>query len=153
MLEGNVILSSAVDKVYRGFSKLENIIPCLPNLVSWEIMGDNRVKASFRVDLEGVPIDYLSRITSTTEIWIEDLRVNSIKYSFRGRGAGISYGGYVEINIEGVSEGTKILWRAEADLGGFYRLLGRFIDIDQLIKRIVETTVKSIMSCFSEKAT
>lgn len=151
ILEGNILINAKINEVNEKLSKLENVLPCLPNLISWEIIGDRRAKASFRVELKGVPIDYLSRITANTEITIENVNSGTIKYYFKGKGAGIGYNGLVEMRLEEVSGGTKVLWKAETDLGGFYKLLGKFIDVDKLVKKIAEDTVSGITTCISKK--
>lgn len=151
ILEGNITINLGIDNVREKLSKLELVIPCLPNLVSWEIVEEKKAKASFRVDLQGVPIDSLARVTANTEILVEDVNANRIKYYFKGKGAGINYVGRIEMDLEEITGGTKISWKAEADLGGFQRFLGKFIDIDKVIRKIAQDTVNGITNCLSKK--
>jgi len=127
----------------------EKIAKCLPYLVSWST-GDRAVKATFRVDVGGV-VDYLSRLKADVEIRVMESSTDSVVYSFSGRVARAQYGGTIRVRVSPAGQGSsRVEWEADVELGKVLKLLGFFVDVDELVEKIVGDVVKSISSCARE---
>jgi hypothetical protein len=146
-LQGEFTLETEPQRLVKLLSDPEKVVECLPHLVSWSSSGEGRIKATFRVDVGGV-VDYLSRLKADVEIEVVEKDSSTVKYKFTGRIARAQYNGTITVRISQQEHGgSRIEWEADVELGRVLKLLGFFVDVDNLVERIVDDAVKSLSSC------
>ncbi|MEM3326676.1 MAG: SRPBCC domain-containing protein, partial [Thermoproteus sp.] len=123
IIDVNKDLKHCIDKI----SNLSHVIPCLPNLINYEIINSNSAKARFRAELKGLPpfLSYLSRITANVIINIDDIDYSNhiVIYSFSGDAAGLKYTGTINLHLKDNNKATLIEWSASVDLGKIASML------------------------------
>ena len=145
---GSFTVSKAPNEVLSFITDLSRAIACVPNMVNYEVLSKDRVRARFRVDLGNeVPIAELRRITADTIVELIGQSGNEVRYRVDGRAAGSAISILLTIKVSGLGNGSQIDWDAVANLGRLLQLMGRFVNIDSLIKRISEDTIRGFIEC------
>ncbi|KUO86444.1 MAG: carbon monoxide dehydrogenase [Caldivirga sp. MG_3] len=145
---GSFNIAKPPSEVFNRLTDLSFIARCIPNVASYELMGESRARVRFMVDLgEEVPIAELRRITADSTIEVVEAKGNSVKYRVNGRAAGSQIEVSLTLTIEPVGDGSRVNWSAEASLGRLLQLMSRFVNIDSMVGRIANDTVNGITKC------
>ncbi|GAB6944363.1 SRPBCC domain-containing protein [Vulcanisaeta sp. JCM 14467] len=145
---GSFMVSKAPDEVLSFITDLPRAIACIPNMVNYEVVSRDRVRARFRVDLGNeVPIAELRRITADATIELIGQSGNEVRYRVDGRAAGSAISIVLNIRVNALGNGSRIDWDATANLGRLLQLMGRFVNIDSLVRRISEDTIHGFIEC------
>ena len=145
---GSFTVNKAPDEVLNFIMDLPRAIACIPNMVNYEVLSKDRVRARFRVDLgNDVPIAELRRITTDATIELIGQSGNEVRYRVDGRAAGSAIGVLLTIKVSGLGNGSQIDWDAVVNLGRLLQLMGKFMNIDSLVRRISEDTIHGFIKC------
>ncbi len=145
---GSFTISKAPSDVLNFITDLSRAITCIPNIVNYEVLSKDRVRARFRVDLGNeVPIAELRRITTDAIIELISQSGNEVRYRVDGRAAGSTINVLLTIRVSGSGNDSRIDWDAVASLGRLLQLMGKFVNIDSLVRRISEDTIHGFIEC------
>ncbi|ADY00330.1 carbon monoxide dehydrogenase subunit G [Vulcanisaeta moutnovskia 768-28] len=145
---GSFTVSKSPNEVLNFITDLPRAITCIPNIINYEVLSKDRVKARFRVDLGNeVPIAELRRITTDATIELINQSGNEVRYRVDGRAAGSAISILLTIRISGSGNDSRIDWDATASLGRLLQMMSRFVNIDSLVKRISEDTIHGFIEC------
>ncbi|MGC8606560.1 MAG: SRPBCC domain-containing protein [Vulcanisaeta sp.] len=145
---GSFTVSKSPNEVLNFITDLPRAITCIPNIINYEVLSKDRVKARFRVDLGNeVPIAELRRITTDATIELINQSGNEVRYRVDGRAAGSAISILLTIRISGSGNDSRIDWDATAGLGRLLQMMSRFVSIDSLVKRISEDTIHGFIEC------
>ncbi len=156
-LKGDLTLENIpLNKAAIFFINLNEVIPCLPYLVTWKPIDKNTVSASFKADIGSISVlEYISRVNADVIIKLikYDEINNSIEYSFDGKAAGIKYTGQILLKLFNINDGkgTKILWNASVDIGKLLGMLSKFLNINDIINGIINDVINNIKQCIENK--
>ena len=145
---GSFTINKAPNEVISFITNLSRAITCVPNIINYEVLDKNRVRARFKVDLGNeAPIAELRRITTDTTVELVSQSGNEVRYKVNGRAAGSTISVSLTIRVGGSGNSSQIDWDATASLGRLLQMMGKFVDIDSLIKRISEDTIHGFIEC------
>ncbi|GAB6946652.1 hypothetical protein JCM16161A_07820 [Vulcanisaeta sp. JCM 16161] len=145
---GSFTVGKSPIDVLNFITDLPRAITCIPNIISYEVLSKDRVRARFRVDLGNeVPIAELRRITTDATIELISQLGNEVRYRVDGRAAGSAIGVLLAIRVNELGDGSRIDWDATASLGRLLQMMSRFVSIDSLVKRISEDTIHGFIEC------
>jgi len=144
-LGGELETNEPPERVRRVLTSPEKVATCLPHIVSWEA-GEKGLRATFRVNIGGV-VEYLSRLTARANIEIREIDHDNIDYVFEGTIARAKYSGVIHVHLDEKENGTRIQWSADVELGKTLQLLSRFINVDELLDKIVKEVTESMIKC------
>ncbi|MCE4611085.1 MAG: hypothetical protein F7B17_03845 [Desulfurococcales archaeon] len=146
-VSGEITVRSELSRALETLSKPELMVKCLPHLVTWRKVSDSELEATFTLNVGGV-VDYLARLRAQARIVISRGEGSIIRYDIEGRAARAPYRGSINLFLEEKEPGlVGLRWNAELELSRLATLLGRFIDMDALIKRIVNDIVSNLEKC------
>lgn len=147
-LEGELDLPLGVNEAKEYLGDPRRIVHCLPYLTSWEELDERTINALFRVRIDAIGIEYLARLTCRATIRLESKSAGEISYSFDGRVAGFPYSGRLLLRLRPRERAsTRVVWRADLELGSLLDLIGGFVDLKSLVDGIVEDIVEGITAC------
>jgi len=145
---GSFTVSKSPNDVLNFITDLPRAITCIPNIINYEVLGKDRVRARFRVDLGNeVPIAELRRLTTDATIELISQSGNEVRYRVDGRAAGSAISVLLVIRVNESGDGSRIDWDATASLGRLLQMMSRFVSIDSLVKRISEDTIHGFIEC------
>ncbi len=149
---GSFTVNKPPSDVVNFITDLPRAIICIPNIINYEVLSKDKARVRFRVDLGNeVPIAELRRVTTDAHIELVSASGNEIRYKVDGRAAGSTISISLVIKVEGVNNGSRINWDATANLGRLLQMIGRFVNIDSLVKSISEDTIKGgFIGCLSK---
>lgn len=145
--EGEFYLDTDVSKTMKFLRDIVSLLPCIPNVLSYDILSDEMASVRFRIDVSSAGIEYLSKITSRLDIRVIKVDDSSIKYEGKGRIAGTGYSVTISLNLRDDGGRTHVFWKAEAELGKALTLLGKFIDVNKMVEEIASQTVTKLVEC------
>lgn len=151
-LNGSIRFNSDLKNVFSFFSDLSRLIPCLPNLVDYELINKNTARAKFKANIGSISIlSYLSRVTANVIMQLieSDETNNQIRYSFNGSAAGLNYNGNILLKLGRSSEDnvTNVNWYASVDIGKVVDMLAKFVNINSIINNIINDIVNTLSQC------
>ncbi|MGC9152961.1 MAG: SRPBCC domain-containing protein [Vulcanisaeta sp.] len=145
---GSFTVSKSPNDVLNFITDLPRAITCIPNIINYEVLSKDRVRARFRVDLgNDVPIAELRRLTTDATIELIGQSGNEVRYRVDGRAAGSAISVLLVIRVNESGDGSRIDWDATAGLGRLLQMMSRFVSIDSLVKRISEDTIHGFIEC------
>ncbi|WP_054857695.1 CoxG family protein [Vulcanisaeta sp. JCM 16159] len=148
---GSFTINKAPGDVIGFITDLPRAITCIPNIINHEVIDKEKVRARFRVDLGNeVPIAELRRITTDAVVELIRWSGNEVKYRVDGRAAGSAISILLTIRVNATGSGSQVDWDATASLGRLLQLVGRFVNIDSLVRKISEDTIHGFIECLSK---
>lgn len=150
IFDGEFQLPGKLDDIILLLLDVQRFPLCIPNVVSFKSESRDKVSITFKVDVSGVGIEYLSRMTTKLDVTIRREGDNTIIYEGKGRIAGASYSIVISLTLKGANDGTNIYWRAEVELGKTLSLLGSFIDTNKMVEQIAMDTINKLRECIEK---
>ncbi len=148
---GSFTVNKPPSEVIDFITDLSKAVVCIPNMINYEVLGKNKARVRFRVDLGNeVPIAELRRVMSDALIELVSASDGEVRYKVDGRAVGSAISISLVIRVEGINNGSRIDWDATANLGRLLQMIGRFVNIDSLVKNISEDTIKGFIGCLSK---
>jgi carbon monoxide dehydrogenase subunit G len=120
-MTGEYVLPLARDKVYAALNDPDVLKRCIPGCEELEKNSDTEFAAVVRMELGPVKARFKGKVR------LEDLDPpNGYRIAGEGEGgvAGFAKGG-ARVNLTDVPEGTKLTYKAEANVGGKIAQLGQ----------------------------
>ncbi|MFP3173768.1 MAG: SRPBCC domain-containing protein [Vulcanisaeta sp.] len=147
---GSFTVNKPREEVMDLITDLSRAVECIPNMINHEVLDRNKARVRFRVDLgDEVPIAELRRITTDATIEIVSAANDEVRYKVDGRAAGSAISILLMIRVLDKGGSSQIDWDATANLGRLLQMMGRFINIDSLVKKISEDTINGFINCLS----
>jgi len=147
---GSFAVSAPAERVVAFVRDLEKVAPCIPDVVSYTVNGDE-ARVKFRVELgEEVPIAELRRVTADSQLKVTPTEAGA-KYSMKGRAAGSGVEVSLDLSVKPGDAGSTVQWVAEVSLGRLFGMMAKFVDIDAMVKRIAQDTIDGIVKCMGSQ--
>lgn len=144
--EGEFVLPGRKEDVLRLLLDASRLPQCIPNVVSYKAESVDRASITFRVDVGGAGIEYLSRMTSKLDVTIKK-EEDMVIYEGKGKIAGAGYSVVISLNPQEKAGYTNIKWKANVELGKTLMLLGSFFDTDKIVEQIAKDTINKLKEC------
>jgi len=146
-MSGEYVLPLDRAAVYAALNDPEMLKKCIPGCEELEKQGDNEFAAVVRMELGPVKARFKGKVR------LEDLDPpNGYRIAGEGEGgvAGFAKGG-ATVALTDVPEGTKLAYRAEANVGGKIAQLGQRL-LAGTAKKIADRFFTNFTAALSERA-
>jgi|UniRef100_A0A7C1IE22 carbon monoxide dehydrogenase subunit G len=145
--EGEFDLPGKKEEVLKLLLDASRLPQCIPNVVSYKAESMDKASITFRVDVGGAGIEYLSRMTSRLDVTIRREQGDTVVYEGKGKIAGAGYTVVISLSPQEKAGHTSIKWRANVELGKTLALLGSFFDTDKMVEQIAKDTINKLREC------
>lgn len=134
-ISGEYIIAASRETVWHHLNNPETLKACIPGCESLEPVGDDGFTAKVVLKIGPVKANFAGEVTLSDKIYPESYRISG-----EGKGgiAGFAKGG-ANVTLEEVDEGTKLIYSADAKIGG---------KIAQLGSRLIDSTAKKLADQF-----
>jgi len=140
ILQGSELIRAGREKVWDFLADPEKLSKCLPDLKKMEVKGPDEFVAQIKIGVGIVKGDFTFKFNSSKQ--------PPARMSLKGHGSGP--GGVVDLTIEielaPVDGGTKMLWRADAKVGGLMASVGQ-----RLMEGAAKKNVNQLFGCIKSQ--
>lgn len=140
--DGTFDVKAPREKVWGLISKPDNMVKCIPDLKEFEILGEDKFKASIKAG-----VGFIRGTLNFTFTLSDKTPQSHAKLSGHGTGTGSTVDLETIIDLSELPEGgTRMIWKAEAKIGGLIASVGQ-----RLIEGVAQKTVTKLFDALKEE--
>lgn len=141
IFEEKYAVKTSKEKIWAFIVDPTKISKCLPELKSLEVEGENRYVTVVHVGIGLVKTDFKLRIEIVKKDPFKSVQLRAV-----GAGSGSSVVIDTMIVLKETPDGTELVYRSDAKIGGMIASLGQ-----RVIKDAAERTVAGIFECIKQQ--